>query len=293
MFMKILIKISLLILLVVFTNTTFSSSWILNNNIDTKFISPNNTLSWTNIQPDQIKTIKELKEEVRTIDEQKEISNKELDVLKKEILISRFFKTDLNPEEKFKLNNLVVEYKETKDKLNEQLLKQSQNLENTTETIKKLLENEKEIYKKLLNYINIEKYEEYKNFIKKDIIIINTNSNLESSILKKEAIIQNKVDDLKQKIEEHHNLLNKKLIDIVNEKIDLKLQELTEKKKFKQLDKESQLKLFWKLTSSIEKKITALESKENKTRLLIKKIELYKVIIKRIDLFKNNLFNLK
>ena len=282
-------------ILVVFSNTAFSSSWELSYSWSLVINSAEEiTSSWTEIinkEENNIKTIKELKEEVKTIDEQKEISNKNLDILKKEILISKFFKIDLSVTEKVELNILVQEYKKIKEELNKQLLNQSQNLENTEETIKQLLENEKEIYKKLLSYIKIEKYEEYKEFIKQDIILINTNSTLESSLIKKETIIQNKVDDLKEKIEEHHNILNKKLVNLVNEKIDEKLNELIQKEKFKTLDKKSKIRLFEKLIDWIEVKSNTLKEKESKTRLLIKKIELYEVIIERINIFKNDLLN--
>ena len=292
--MKKTINILSLIILSVFSNTAFSSSWELNYSWSLVLNSAEEiTSTWTETinNKDDIKTIKELKEEVKTIDEQKEISDKNLDTLKKEILISRFFKTDLNETEKIELNILVQEYKKTKEGLNKQLSNQSQNLENTQETIKQLLENEKEIYKKLLSYIKIEKYEEYKEFIKQDIILINTNSTLESSIIKKETIIQNKVDDLKEKIKEHHNILNEKLINLVNIKIDEKLNELTQKEKFKILDQKSKIRLFEKLIDWIEIKSNTLKEKENKTRLLVKKIELYQVIIDRINIFKNNLLN--
>ena len=292
--MKKTINILSLIILSVFSNTAFSSSWELNYSWSLVLNSAEEiTSTWTETinNKDDIKTIKELKEEVKTIDEQKEISDKNLDTLKKEILISRFFKTDLNETEKIELNILVQEYKKTKEGLNKQLSNQSQNLENTQETIKQLLENEKEIYKKLLSYIKIEKYEEYKEFIKQDIILINTNSTLESSIIKKETIIQNKVDNLKEKIKEHHNILNEKLINLVNIKIDEKLNELTQKEKFKILDQKSKIRLFEKLIDWIEIKSNTLKEKENKTRLLVKKIELYQVIIDRINIFKNNLLN--
>lgn len=231
----------------------------------------------------------ELKWEIKTIEIQKEETNKEFDDLKKDIIIAKFFKPNLSIIELNSLNKLVLEYKQTKDKLNNQLQKVSENLENTSETIQQLLENEKEIYKNLIPYIIIEKYEEYKEFIKKDLNIINQNSNLESEAIKKESIIKNKIEELKEKIEEHNQLLSEKLIVLINNKIDAKLNELILKDKFKQLDKISQNKLFEKLASSIEEKKADLELKENKTRLLVKKIELYKIIVDRIEYFKTNI----
>jgi hypothetical protein len=50
--------------------------------------------------------------------------------------------------------------------------------------------------------------------------MINKNSNLESNLVKKETIIKNKIEVLKEKIEEHNELLSEKLKNLVNKKID-------------------------------------------------------------------------
>ena len=278
--MNIYIKLLVLLITVVFSNTAFWSSWII-----LQEESPNIELGSA---ADEDKTIKELSEEVKTIDQKQEETEKEHDDLKKEIILSDFFRKDLTEPEKDKLNILVLEYKQTKEKLNRELLVQSRKLEDTKYIIHRLLETEKEIYKKLLHFIDINKYEEYKEFIKKDINLINQKSNLESEELKKEVIIQNKISNLKDKIEEHNDLLSAKLEQLVNQKIDEKLTELINKEKFKKLDKKSQIKLFEKLINSIKAKKDILEEKENKTRLLFKKIKLYSIIIDRIELFTEN-----
>jgi len=265
-----------LIILVVFSNTTFSSTWNLN---------------FTEIKIDKTKTIKELKLEVKEIEEEKVETSKELEILKKETSIIHFFKINLNIKEKNELNKLVLEYKKTKDELNQQLLIRSKKLKNTEETIKKLLNNEREIYKKLLQFVKIEKYEEYTNFIKEDLSLINTNFNLESSGIQKEAIIKNKVANLKETIKEHNSLINKKIKTLVYKKIDVKINQLTLKDKFKQLDLISKIKLFEKLIWKINSKKEVLEDKWNKTVLIRKKITLYKIIIKRLKFFRNDFIN--
>ena len=270
--MNILLKLLIFFIITVFTNTVFSASWDLESNL----------------KNDDSKTIKELKEEVETIDKEKEQTELRLNKLKRQVIISDFFRNDLNDIQKIELNTLALEYKETKEKLSEKLKTKSEKLHSTKNTIKKLLENEKEIYKKLLPFIKIEKYEEYKDFIKKDLDIINQNSNLESEWIKKESIIKEKIDDIKEKIEEHNEILSNNLKEIVNKKIDQKLNELISKEKFQNLNWESKIKLFNKLIENIDIKKNKLEEKENKTRLLIKKIELYKIIVDRIKMFKEN-----
>lgn len=288
-------KFLIIILAVVFSNTTFWSSWEIVDNTEIQLNSADESIDNNdeNKKSDEWKKIRVLKSEVNTLNEQNEETNKKFDNLKKEILIARFFKTNLTNEEQEELSKLVLEYKETKDKLNKQLLLRSKTLENTESTIKKLLENEKEIYKNLIQFIQIEKYEEYKEFIKKDLNIINESSNLKSQTVKKESILENKINNIKEKIREHNELLSKKLKELVINKIDIKLKELINKETFKKLDKDSQIKLFEKLILNLKTKKEMLDTKENKTRLLVKKIELYKVIIKRIELFKTYILEAK
>ncbi len=279
--MKILKKIIILIFLGVLTSSLFFSNKVLGNTGE--IIS-----DWSSEDYDEDKTIKELKQEVKDIDSEKQETEEKFDELKKQILEKDLFLKDLDEEQKQKLDELLYRYKENKEKLNKRLRVRSRGLENTWETIKELLENEKEIYKNLIPYIRVDKYEDYKEFIKENLDIINKNSNLESDSIKKWVIIKNKIKDLKEKIEEHNEIIGQDLKLTINEKIDQKLNNLVSKEKFISLDKESKINLFGKLIENIKTKRDTLEDKENKTNLLEKKIELYKIIIERLEIFKKD-----
>ena len=282
--MKILKKIIILIFLGVLTSSLFFSNKVLGNTGE--IIS-----DWSSEEKDdddEDKTIKELKQEVKDIDSEKQETEEKFDELKKQILEKDLFLKDLDEEQKQKLDELLYQYKENKEKLNKRLRVRSRGLENTWETIKELLENEKEIYKNLIPYIRVDKYEDYKEFIKENLDIINKNSNLESDSIKKWVIIKNKIKDLKEKIEEHNEIIGQDLKLTINEKIDQKLSNLVSKEKFISLDEESKINLFDKLIENIKTKRDTLEDKENKTNLLEKKIELYKIIIERLEIFKKD-----
>ena len=153
--MKYILKTLTILILVVFTNTTFSDE----NN--TELNSGKEIWNWLVQKKDWIKTIKELKQEVKTIDELKEESDKKLDELKKELLVKKFFRVNLNYSEKNKLNKLIKEYKKKKEKLNNDIIIISRDLKNTDKIKKKLLLNEKDFYWNLIEYIDINKYDEY------------------------------------------------------------------------------------------------------------------------------------
>ena len=278
--MKILKKIIILIFLGVLTSSLFFSNKVLGNTGEV-------LLDWSS-EEDEDKTIKELKQEVKDIDSEKQETEEKFDELKRQILEKDLFLKDLDEEQKQKLDELLYRYKENKEKLNKRLRVRSRGLENTWETIKELLENEKEIYKNLIPYIRVDKYENYKELIKENLDIINKNSNLESDSIKKWVIIKNKIKDLKEKIEEHNEIIGQDLKLTINEKIDQKLNNLVSKEKFISLDKESKINLFGKLIENIKTKRDTLEDKENKTNLLEKKIELYKIIIERLEIFKKD-----
>ena len=276
--MKHILKTLTILILVVFTNTTFSAD---NYTKD--------SWSWIIQKEDWTKTIKELKQEVKTIDEQKEESDKQLDELKKELLVKKFFKVNLNYTEKNKLNKLIRDYKKRKQELNNAIIIKSRGLKDTVEIKKKLLLNEKDLYWDLIEYIDINKYDEYIQYIKKNIIIVNRKSNLDSSSAQKEVIIQEKVDNIKEKIQEHNKITTDNTIILLNTKISKILLKLTKKEKFKNLNKNWKIKLFDNLISVIDKKLDVLKKKPNlsKTQEII--IENKNKILENIKIFKANI----
>jgi len=275
--MKKFLKILFVIILIsVFSNTVFSSSWKINN--------------WkiTNTA-DNKKTIKELKEEVKIIDKKKEESDEKLDELKKDLLVKKFFKIDLSLSQKSKLNILIKNYKKKKQEINNNIIIKSKNLEDSSELKKELLINEKDFYWELLEYIDIKKYDEYLKYIKKNIEIINNKSNLNSSSAKKEIIIQNKVDNIKNKIKEHNNKTIDNTIILLNVRINKLLTKLVKKEKFKKLDNSWKIKLFDNLINAIDKKLENLKTKENKSKIQEIIINNKSSIIENIKIFKENI----
>jgi len=263
--MKYILKTFFFIILVVSLNTTFSE-W--------KEILEDNTSTW--IIQEKIKTIKELKQEVKTNTSKIEKTDQELDNLQKELLVKKFFKVNLNLSQKAKLNKIIIKYRKTKELLNNEIILKSKNFENNETLKKELLENEKNFYWSLIEYIDTTKYTEYIDYIKQNIIIVNKKTNLESNSATKEVIIQNKVDNIKEKIKKQNEITNDNTIQILNFKINRVLTKLTNKEKFINLPKEWKIKLFESLILKIKTKLEILDKK-------IKKSQTQEILIKNKD----------
>lgn len=285
--MKIILKTLSLIIFVVLNNTAFSSDLILKSDSNSEIIQKKS--SWILIQPDNTKTIKELKQEVKTIDEQKIISDKNIDELKKELLVKKFFKVNLTNEQKIWLNILIKEYRKDKEDITNEIIIKSKNLINSDWLKKELLINEKNFYWNLLEYIDITKYDEYIDYIKKNIILINNKSNLNSTSAQKEVILQNKVDKYKEEIQKHNELTNNNTIILLNEKINTVLIKLTKKEKFINLNNDWKIRLFDNLIKSIKSKLSELEKRKDKTKIQIIITQNNDSIINNIELFKKNI----
>ncbi len=262
------LKIFFLFFLTVFINTVFSDlenpNWII-----------------------EIKTIKELKQEVENINEQKENTEIELNELKKELLVKRFFRVNFTNDEKNQLTELIKNYRNKKEFLNTEIILKSRNLKDTAYLKRELLLNEKFFYWELVNFIDLEKKDKYIEYIRKNIIIVNRKSNLKSSIAKKEVILQKRVDNIKEKIKQHNKQTSNNTVIIVNNKLNYILLNLTQKEKFINLSKEWQYKLFDTLIKRIDNKLDFLDKKTNKSKTQEIIIDNREKIIENIKIFRD------
>lgn len=231
---------------------------------------------------EKIETLKNLKNQVEQIDNSKLKQEEKLKKLKKELIIQKFFKEDLTDSQKEQLKIIVLEYKENKEKLESHLKKLYST--NKVKTIKKLLENEKEIYKKLLPYINKQKYEEYKEFIKEDIRIVNEKLFLEVKKTETQKKIEEKLKIIKTKIKKHRKFIDKKIEEIINKKIEEKLINFTQKEAFQKLTNNQKKEVFKKLENKFKERLKRLKENNNINQ---KQIEIYEIIIDKIWEFKD------
>ena len=230
-----------------------------------------------------VQTRKEGITEVETLNSEMKNNNRKLSQLKRILNIEDFFKLDLNIEQKENLKNIMAIYNSHKTELEKRLETESEMLNETDEIINEVVENRKDIYKKLVPFVKVDKYKEYLEFIKEDIIILKENTGIKDDTYKKEVILKEKVDTIKEKIEEHKELLSQRLKDLITRKIDEKISSFTTSEKFIRLtknEKEYVVKnIIFKTNSQIEK----LQILENKTRIWVTKLQIYITIDEKLQ----------
>ena len=274
---NIVITFLVLLSIAVSQNTVFWSSW------DSQEIPELNSATWVITTEGNSKTIKEGLTEVETLKLEEKKNNIKLSKLKRVLNIEDFFKLDLNLEQKDNLRNIMAIYNNHKNELEKKLETESERLNETEEIINEVVENRMDIYKKLVPFVKTDKYKEYLEFIKEDIIILKENTGIKDDIYKKEVILKEKVDIIKEKIEEHEELLSQRLKDLITRKIDEKILSFTTNEKFIKLsknEKEDVVKnIIFKTSSQIEK----LEILENKTRIWVTKLQIYITIDEKLQ----------
>lgn len=264
--MKNIFKIlSLLFLLVVF-DTTFSSSWFLIENSN-----------------DNKKTIVELKNEVNNLIIDRRWVNAKLLELKNETNITTYFRNNLTKSELWDLKYLMNIYYNTKDDLDIKLKQESQKLNKTEDIKEDLLRNKKDIYKELVPYISKSKIKKYLEFIKKDIEVLKNKNNITDSKIKKNIILKEKVDFIKEKIIEHEKDFSKKLKHLIVWKIDTILLKFKLNNKFKKLSIKDKTIILNNILEKIQQKIDKLNNIENSTSILNTKIEIYNILKVNLD----------
>lgn len=208
---------------------------------------------------------------IKKIQEEKKAQEEKIKDIKKELFFKNFFKTDLLIKEKNKLDLIISEYNSKKNELEAKLKK-----ENSKELIKQLLENEKDIYKKLLPFIKKEKYDEYKEYIKQNIELLNKKITLDNDQKEQKEILNKKLNLIKQKILIHNQVIKRKIEKVVRIKIQDKLTNFMNKDKFQKLSTENKLKVFDLLIKKLNEKIP-----ENPD-INDKKTQIYLIIIKEL-----------
>lgn len=210
--------------------------------------------SWTWV------TINELKQSISLLQEkQKEINIKNPD-LSSISDIKGFLKDDLNESQISEINKIITEYNTFKT-----------NNINEENYYSQLLTIKKETYKKLTVFVKSEKLNDYLEYIKNNLEKIKQANDLKTEIIRKQEILENKVDAIKIKIQENKDVFENNITDIINTKIDEKLNIIKSNKDFQKLDLEKRKYVI----EQIIKKIELKKEEKIKSWNQIKERELY------------------
>lgn len=232
-----------------------------------------------NVSSAEVATIKELQDNIRILEEKKwEITKQFSSDLWDIWEIKWFLKENLSIKETDEIKTIISDYNKSKEDIN---------LEETDkEEIKKqLLELKRETYKKLVPYIEQTKLEEYLEYIRKNVDILKKWKELNEEIYKNRELLEQKVILLKEKIKTNEDKLKNEIDELINKKIDEKINIIKNNEKFKLLDIEKRKEIINITIDKIKIKLDSFDdTEENK-----KKIEIYNLLIAKLQEVLNTL----
>ncbi len=221
----------------------------------------------------EVVTIKDLQNNIKILEEKQwEISKKISSDLWDIWDIKTFLKEALSEKEIHEIKLIITNYNNLKSEINLN--------NNGKEELKKLLlELKRETYKKLIPYIEHSKLEEYLQYIRKNVDILKQWKEINEEIHKNRELLEQKVIILKEKIKTNEDKLKNEIDELINKKIDEKINIIKNNEKFKLLDLEKRKELINKTITKIKNILSKMEIKdENK-----KKIAIYNTVIEKLE----------
>lgn len=256
----------------VFTNTVFSATW-----------------DSTTVSHDNEKTIKELKENINLLNKDKKYLNLEFSILNKDLKLQSFFRENLSSVEVQNIKYIINKYLASKNRLEESINQKAKDLLDTTEDKNSLFNKKKDFYKSLVPFIRKDKLKEYLDYISLDVKILKEKKDVDTKLIIKKEIINNKVERIEERIIEHRESLDTKFKALIEAKINEKIETLRNNDKFKGLTPELQARVVDKVIEKIKLQISILEPVVDKTDALLRKLEVYRILLLKLDNFKNSL----
>lgn len=242
---------------------------------------------------DESKTIRELKENIEELDKNKD----ELIIKSKDFspdsLLKSYFRDDLNSKDLTNLKVIIDDYNKDRRRLELELNKLSKELKTTTNIKIKLLEEKKDLYKRLTPFIKVDNYKDYLKYIKADTSLYSEKKEIDSDIIRKQEIINNKVEVLEERIKRHKSYLEDNLRMLVEKKLEEKISQLSENPWFASLTTENKIKVLNKTILKIQWRIDTIKEINTITESWIyswssneKKIEIYNITLEKLREFK-------
>lgn len=244
---------------------------------------------------DEWKTIKELRENINELDRVENELSKDLDALNTDYELKSFLKKDLTLNELNIIRWLVNEYNTKKAKLESTLLAKAKQLLPVIEEKKLILEEKKSFYWKLTPYIDGVYNDEYLEYIEWDAKIFNEQRNVETDIIAKKELLNNKVEIIESKIQEHRNYINESIKKVIETALDEKIQKLKDNVTFQMLNYSSKIKVLDKTIVKIKIKLQNLQNSMSNTQIypytnnFDKKVQTYNIAVNKLEAFKNSI----
>ena len=241
------------------------------------------------------KTIKELNNSIKILDNEKNKIENDFSELNTDLKLKTFLRKNISRFEFNKIKELVINYNKNEKELNEKLLLEAKKWLDIKNTRKKLLENKRIFYNWLIPFININHKKEYLEYVKRDAELFKKKNIIFVDIEVKKYILDNKVSRIESEIKKHKDYINKSIKNIIDTRLEQKINNLKNNDWFKFLSNESKVKVLEKTIRKIKIKLSNYTNKINLSWTWINqentnidnKLETYKIAIEKLENFKN------
>ena len=201
------------------------------------------------------KTIKELKENINFLDKKNNELNNDFAELNTDYKLKSFLKKRLSKLEFFKIKHIVFVYNTNKKEINNRLINNSKNNISIINERKELLEEKRKFYNWLIPYINSDFKNDYLEYIRRDAKIFNQQNVISSDIIIQKEKLNTKVNRIESEITRHKEYIKDSVNNIIESKIDWKINKLKTNKSFILLRNKSKIKVLDKTIKKIKIKL--------------------------------------
>lgn len=200
----------------------------------------------------------------------------------KEYKLENFIKNWLSDEENKKLRKIILDYISSNSDLEQKL----QKIKNENEILKiqnSILDLKKDLYKKIIPYIEQKSYKNYLNHIENTLKnFIEKNSPYKNNQINSEE----KVNTLEKKIQENKQNLNSEVRNLIEEKFDEKISVIIDSPSFSKLSTENKIKTLGKVIENLNSKVITFQKRLDYSSIYIesdkKRLEIYKIMLQKL-----------
>lgn len=230
----------------------------------------------------KVETIKELRENISELEsEKRQLKNDWQNFLVENGNIEDFLKEDIVEEDESKLREIIEIYTMYKTGVSNEL-EETEDLEKQQELEKQLLILKQDLYKKLVYFIKPDRLDDFLTYVKWDLQVNQKRKNVSEEINEDTKKLENKVNVIRDKIEENKKTLDERIRLVIEKKLDEKIWEILANERFIQLDVDSKKQLFAITLDKLRIQREKFQSITDKTSLVNKKIETYDIIEEKL-----------
>lgn len=242
------------------------------------------------------KTIRELKENIDDLNYRNSLLENDFKLLNSDYKLKGFLKEDLTKLQFNMVKKVVSKYSLEKNNIENKIEENLKHLKDIKELENNFLWIKKDFYIWLMPYIKNSSKNEYLEYIKSDIEILNKQNDLNTNIIVKKEVLNTKISSIEEKIKEHKEYINENIANIANETINKKIENIANNSSFIELNTQSKIKIIEQSIVKIRIKLQNNEKWFNNSWSLLFTSDLnnmneniYIIAINALESFKNSL----